>query len=237
VALSALSYAEHVKSIRPSSIISLYLLFTVLFDSVQCRTLRLLAGSKGLPLLLSLSIAVKICILVLEATDKGRLLMPRWRGSPPEALSGILNRGVFWWVNELMGQGWRGLLDIDRLYPTDSALRSGGLLEKLMNAWSKCQHDKRHALVFALVRALKWPLLAGIPPRLCLIGFTFAQPFLINTIIDYLDQPSDEASKNVGSGLISATALIYVGLAVSFSKAFCLAFPDLESPLDIQWTI
>jgi ATP-binding cassette subfamily C (CFTR/MRP) protein 1 len=90
--------------------------------------------------------------LVLEAADKGRLLMPRWRGSPPEAISGILNRGLFWWVNELMGQGWRGLLDVDHLYPTDSALQSEKLLEDLGNVWSKRQHGKRRALVFALVK-------------------------------------------------------------------------------------
>lgn len=224
VALSALSYTEHVKSIRPSSIISLYLIFTILFDAVQCRTLWFLAGSKALAILLSLDIAVKFCILVLEAANKGRLIIPRWRGSPPEAISGILNRGLFWWVNELMGRGWRGLLDIERLYPTDLALRSENLQEKLGNVWSKCQQEKRHALVYALVRALKWPLLAGIPPRLCLITFTFAQPSLINAVIDYLGQPSDKASKKVGSGLIGATALIYVGLAVCFFKLFVQLF-------------
>jgi ATP-binding cassette, subfamily C (CFTR/MRP), member 1 len=57
-----LSHAEHVKSIRPSSIISLNILLTVLFDVVQCRTLWLLTESNALAILLGFNIAIKICI-------------------------------------------------------------------------------------------------------------------------------------------------------------------------------
>lgn len=234
VALCVLSYTEHVKSIQPSSIISLFVLFTVIFDAVQCRTLWLLPGSKALAVLISLGIAVKISMLVLEGADKRRLLMPRWIGSPPEAISGILNRGIFWWVNEMMGQGWRGLLNVNRLYPTDSALRSEKLLERLRNIWDKCRQERRHALAFALVKSLKWPLFAGIPPRLCHICFTFAQPFLINAIIDYLGQPHSKSSSNVDYGLIGATGLVYVGLAVSLIKPPGPVLADFDYLSDIQ---
>lgn len=51
-------------------------------------------------------------------------------------------------------------------------------------------------------------------PRLCLTGFTFAQPFLVNRVITYLENggPRD---KNIGYGLMGAYALTYTGLAVS----------------------
>jgi ATP-binding cassette, subfamily C (CFTR/MRP), member 1 len=64
---------------------------------------------------------------------------------------------------------------------------------------------------------MKWPLLSAIFPRICLIGFKFAQPFLINRVIDYVgNKPDLEGSeKNTGYGLITSTALIYIGLAVS----------------------
>ena len=51
-------------------------------------------------------------------------------------------------------------------------------------------------------------------PRLCFTGFIFAQPFLINRIILFVAQPTDESSSNVAAGLIGATVLVYVGIAV-----------------------
>ena len=53
-----------------------------------------------------------------------------------------------------------------------------------------------------------------ILPRLCLVAFTFCQPFLITRAIDYVTDPGDNADKNGGYGLIAATALVYLGLAV-----------------------
>jgi ATP-binding cassette, subfamily C (CFTR/MRP), member 1 len=69
-------------------------------------------------------------------------------------------------------------------------------------------------LIITTFRALKWPLLATVFPRICLLGFNFAQPFLIARSLTFLSQPQDELSKREGSGLIGAALLIYLGLAV-----------------------
>lgn len=53
-----------------------------------------------------------------------------------------------------------------------------------------------------------------IPTRLCLIGFTYAQTFLFTRAISYLGQRETRGMANVGYGLIGATFLIYVGIAV-----------------------
>lgn len=52
-------------------------------------------------------------------------------------------------------------------------------------------------------------------PRLCQIAFTYAQPFMIMRIIDLLEQEDNERTRNEGYGLIGATVLIYLGIAVS----------------------
>lgn len=52
-------------------------------------------------------------------------------------------------------------------------------------------------------------------PRLLLIGFKFAQPLLILRLTSFLDK-AESTNKNFGYGLIGATGLIYLGLAVSF---------------------
>lgn len=64
---------------------------------------------------------------------------------------------------------------------------------------------------------LKWHLLAAAFPRLCFLGFSFAQPFLINRAILFASSPDAPENRNVGYGLIGAYVLVYVGLAVRLS--------------------
>lgn len=62
-------------------------------------------------------------------------------------------------------------------------------------------------------------------PRLCSIGFKFSQPFLIGTLINYLDSPVKEAS--VGNGLIGAYALAYTGVAISMGFYWYKAYQTI----------
>ena len=67
-----------------------------------------------------------------------------------------------------------------------------------------------------------------------MIGFQFAQPFLISSAITSLSEPDDAFTKNDGYGLIGATFLIYVGLAVSLkakSSIVRLTVIDLQCTL------
>lgn len=67
------------------------------------------------------------------------------------------------------------------------------------------------------MKALAWPLVAIVVPRLCFMAFTFAQPFLLHTIVRAVGQ--QELSKDVIGGLIGSTALVYFGLAVSLNRS------------------
>jgi ATP-binding cassette subfamily C (CFTR/MRP) protein 1 len=218
--LYALSHAEHVRSIRPSSVISLYLIFTILFDSAQCRTLWLLPGSQVVAGLLTGSIVAKIGMLILEAKEKRNILMPQWKGVSPEATGGVINRGLFWWLNDLMIKGWKGILKVDALYSTDSALDSTELLAMLDATWSRAKQHERHALIKAVGSAMVAPLIAPVLPRIVLMGFRFSQPFLFHTIMDFVGREVKEGDREVGYGLIGATGLVYVGLAVCALSSF-----------------
>jgi ATP-binding cassette subfamily C (CFTR/MRP) protein 1 len=59
-----------------------------------------------------------------------------------------------------------------------------------------------------------------MPPRLCVTGFTYAQTFLINAAINYLEYPAPLRNVNHAYGLVGATALIYIGIAVSGESSF-----------------
>jgi hypothetical protein len=66
-----------------------------------------------------------------------------------------------------------------------------------------------------LIKDRPWLVLCTIIPRLCLIGFTFAQPFLIERATEYMRSPIDQDTYKVGGALIAAYFLVYVGLGVS----------------------
>lgn len=69
------------------------------------------------------------------------------------------------------------------------------------------------SLVRAIALALARPILLGVIPRLLYGALNFSQPFLINAIINAVSDPS--LSNNIAGGLIGATVLIYLGVAIS----------------------
>jgi hypothetical protein len=75
---------------------------------------------------------------------------------------------------------------------------------------------KTHALLGAVIKAYKWELLAGVLPRLCQTGFTFAQPFLIQTTVTLFSEEYTPLVKSQGVALIGAYAIVYIGIAVCF---------------------
>jgi len=167
-----LSYAEHRRNIRPSTVISVYLLFSLAFDAVQCRTLWLLPVSRRqhtISTVFTIAVAFKFAVLVLEAREKKSFLLPPWSLSPPEALSGIIGRSFFWWLNSLFVKGFRGFLNVDSLWSIDQNMDSQHLMENLQATWDiKRQKQKKHALALSLLKSLKWRMLAVAVPRFCL---------------------------------------------------------------------
>jgi hypothetical protein len=72
----------------------------------------------------------------------------------------------------------------------------------------------KHALTYAMFHCIRTPLALMVFPRICLIGFNYAQPFLISSAITFVSQPIEAQNKNDGYGLIAAAGLIYFGIAV-----------------------
>jgi ATP-binding cassette subfamily C (CFTR/MRP) protein 1 len=134
--IPVLSYAEHVKTIRPSLIINTYLIFSLLFDAVRARTLWLryndkLAGD------FTAGLIVKFVIVLLEAVEKRWILRAEFRNSPPEATSGVYNRSFFWWLNGLFRLGWSKTLQLNDLFSLDKHLSSEYLQSLLQSSWVK----------------------------------------------------------------------------------------------------
>jgi ABC-type multidrug transport system fused ATPase/permease subunit len=224
--MMALSTVDHSKNPRPSTLLTVYLCLTLLLDAAQARTLFISSTSYSEHVYSSTfcaSVALKACILVFEAQQKASWVL--WNDDEeehsPEETSGIFSLGVFFWLNKLFLAGYRTILTIETLLPLDSSLDAEALHAKFSRNMRYAKHkDGTFGLVKALARTLKVPLVLPIIPRLALLGFTFSQPFFIETLLDYLAEPTN--NQNVGYGLIGASFVIYLGIATS--KAFTWYF-------------
>ena len=88
-------------------------------------------------IVLTVAVVVKIIILVLEASEKRRILLPEYQSYPPEATSGILSRFFFWWQIPLFRTGFSKALSVDDLFKLDKHLASEFLQDLMQTAWTK----------------------------------------------------------------------------------------------------
>lgn len=135
-----LSYAEHVHSVQPSLLLNGYLFVTLLFDVARARTLWLRHYNRYndvIAIVFTASVGLKVVILLLEAIEKRRILQQKYKAYPPEAISGLYNKGFFWWLNSLFRRGFSKLLFIEDLFTLDKHLAAEYLQEKLQGAWDK----------------------------------------------------------------------------------------------------
>lgn len=216
IQLVALSWAEDSRAIRPSSMLITFLLGTAVLDLAQARTLWLQHLSTPIAATFTASLAGKAFMLLLESHDKARYLKQMYVDLPPESTAGIINRSLLWWMNDLYRKGFRSALTLDNLYPLDDQLASSTLSVKFQDAWARRHKpERRFEFPLAAWMALRWHILSAIIPRLFLIAFTFAQPFLISRVLDLLTEPDSDSARNTGYGLILAAAFIYLGISLS----------------------
>lgn len=215
----ALSWFEDSRSIRPSTFLSIYLLFTTLLDLPQARTLWLQRSSIFIAVLFSVSIGIKLALLTLESWNKRRFMITKENLiHPPESVSGIINRSLMWWLNQLFQYGYKVLITPDALYTLDGDLSANNLHQRIQLAWERRNiPERRFEYLLTVSKVLWWPFLQAVIPRFFLIGFTFAQPFLITSAVGLLAATNidDTTADRTGYGLLGATALIYTGIAFS----------------------
>jgi ATP-binding cassette subfamily C (CFTR/MRP) protein 1 len=72
--------------------------------------------------------------------------------------------------------------------------------------------DKSYSLALAIAKALWAPITATMVPRLVLIAFSIAQPFLIEDAINFVEGGTEP--NRYGYGLIGAFGFTYLGIAV-----------------------
>ncbi|KAH7145722.1 P-loop containing nucleoside triphosphate hydrolase protein [Dactylonectria estremocensis] len=211
-----LSYAEHVKSPRPSSLLNAFLLVSLLLDAALLRTLWLLPSSTvhaSLPAVFTAAFSLKAALVVLEAWDKSAYLVARAGPYAPEVTAGLYARAVFAWVTPLLNTGFRRLLKPVDLFALDEDMGAAGLVERFWWYWKKAPSNHNYRLIRCCIVTLRWSLVAVVIPRLALLAFTICQPLALNRFLVFLDDSSQPAA--VGHGLVAAYGLIYFGIAIT----------------------
>lgn len=102
VVITVLSGLQHTRSVRPSTVLQIYLSMTLLMDAVRVRTLYLQGTNPTLTRLFTAEMTVTLCTLTLESIEKRAFLLDTFRGLDPESSTSFLNRCVFWWLNSLI---------------------------------------------------------------------------------------------------------------------------------------
>ena len=145
-----LSWNEHIRSVSPSNLLCVYLLFSTLFDGVQARTLWLrfpstIAGT------CTAGLGVRFLLLIAESQEKQTYLKPQFANYSPEKLGGMVNRIVFWWLNPLLARGSRGLLSPSYLFPIDPNLSAEVAQAKFESKWSLSTLRPLHVKYFDVI--------------------------------------------------------------------------------------
>lgn len=148
--LLAVSYLEHLRSVRPSTLLSVYLGTSILLDTPRIRTLFFIPDSQTIARLFLAGFLVKILIFALEVSEKRRLLRPKWQDASPEATSGVINRALFIWLNNVILRGFQTMLTVDTLTPLDADLLDASRPSKLMERWEQCKPFSRPSITSAL---------------------------------------------------------------------------------------
>lgn len=137
VALLFLSNLEHSRSVRPSSLINLYMLFQLILDLPQARTLWMRSGSLAVPSIFSIGLAVKAVVLYVEARSKRRSLLAPYLAHAPESLVNLYDRTVLFWLNSLFLLGYKSIISFEKLYEIEADLSSEILEQDFWVIWSK----------------------------------------------------------------------------------------------------
>ncbi|CAG8893204.1 unnamed protein product [Penicillium egyptiacum] len=207
---------EHFRSIRPSFLASAYLFVTLLLDLARVRTAWLLPDyhAYSYSVCLSVSLAIKLLLLVLTNTEKRKWFVPTEKDHSIESSSGPFSRGLFTWLNGLLWKGHSVSLTGDALPTVHRKLLSSEVSTRFADSWARRTQNAQNALLLAVLKCLRWEIATIAFPRLCVVGFSIAQPFLIGKVVAVLQQTSS-LSQDMGYGLIAATAIVFTGIAVS----------------------
>ncbi|KAL4874710.1 P-loop containing nucleoside triphosphate hydrolase protein [Aspergillus karnatakaensis] len=207
------SHYEHTRTVRPSTVLLLYLLYSIVADALRARTLwSMPSDNTAVAATFTVTVVCKAAILLAERTRK--TVLPDKRDPTPDEQADIFSQAFLWWIVPLFILGKKKTALTAKTLPGVEP----DMLRPMLAEEPKDDNEpslSAPTIFHHLFRARKWLLLTPIVPRLIYIGFKFSQPFLVYRATAYMYDPEGPNTKKVGGGLIGAYAIVYVGIAAS----------------------
>jgi ATP-binding cassette, subfamily C (CFTR/MRP), member 1 len=138
IGAAVLSFLDHRHSLRPSTLLSLYLSTIVLLDIGRVRTLWQMRTGAGPSTALSATLAFATVSLLIESIERHRGIVNEKSEYAPEQLSGFWNRTSFAWLVATFRAGHSKIISLDDLPILDTNLRSRVVGAQLEATWAKC---------------------------------------------------------------------------------------------------
>ncbi|GFF54141.1 metal resistance protein YCF1 [Aspergillus udagawae] len=214
VSALALSYWQHRRSPRPSTVLTLFLGSCIALDAVRARTIWAVQ-TRTFFIVFVVGLGCDTVKFILECLEKAGHQAQDLNPLPSETTGNVFNRNFFWWLNPLLVHGFKEVLEVEKLTTIDERVTNETDADVFAKKWDAVVFKSSSALILLLLVHHRWAILAAVIPRLALTGFTFAQPFLLTRIISYITEPNGALTADYGTGLIAATVLIYIGLAIT----------------------
>ena len=135
--LCPLSFLEHTRSVRPSSLILLYLAISVIGHAIQLSLFGYQQPNPGNLGLELTQVCVELVLLVSESSVKETTLKSQHQELSTEELSSIIGRTFFWWIIPILRKGHGKILDHADLPNMDSKLSSESLRRNILLSWDQ----------------------------------------------------------------------------------------------------
>jgi hypothetical protein len=133
VTICVLSYFSHTRSSKHSTLLLSYLGLSLLLDVPRLRTSWLQLPYGRSCILAIISLVLKSFLFVAEAMGKRSLLRAGFFVPSPEAMIGLVNRSVFWWLNDILLTGTKRPLKSGDIYEIDVRLAAHTVYDQLRN--------------------------------------------------------------------------------------------------------
>ncbi|KGQ08923.1 Multidrug resistance-associated protein 1 [Beauveria bassiana D1-5] len=216
LAIAFLLFIEYRHSLRPSALLSLYIITSLVIDVIKSRSYFIRHELQAPGSLSAAAAATKILITILQEVPKRHLLMDsELRNSTGrEATGGFFYRNFFGWLNSIFATGFYTVLKVTDLEELGPELASRSLYPRFLQIWKTDNPDPSSGrLAIACLHTLWWHFLAIPLPRLLFSLLTLAQPFLLRRILDCIS--NDDAGPYERAGLIAATLLTFATRAIA----------------------
>ncbi|KAF2157808.1 ABC transporter [Myriangium duriaei CBS 260.36] len=217
VGLLILSWLEHGRSLRPSFLVVVYLFLSALLDLPRVRTLWMLGSSSGgIAVVITVNMVIRVLALVLESIEKRSLIFENYAHVAAATTTGPISNAFFIWLWPLFRKGYSNILTLSDMFLFERELESEVLYKQLAATWERSPNKTApSALCNAWFKTFAGPVLMPVFPKILVLGFTYVQPFLIDSAVRIAATPQTQPYNNWSYGLIGAFIIAYAGLAIS----------------------